>query len=327
MTRALLLDPDLTLRLGEREPVEPAAGDVVVDVAWAGVCGSDLHVLASGDWVEYWPATLGHEVVGAVVESRADVPVGTRVLVDSRIPCGDCDGCSRTARLCTAMAWVGERLPGGYADRLTIPATSVHEVPADLDLGVAVLAEPLAVTISAVDRVRVDRADGAPRSVLLLGYGPIGAFVHAEVARRWPQTPVTVVEPAATRSALAATQGATVTTEPDGAFDLVVDAAGYPGSLTDAVPRTSSGGTLLLVALAKEPVDVVPADLVERSITLQGSVGFDTEHLPRALRALAADPARYAAIVTDRVPLAELPQFLADQRHRRAGKVLVECGS
>ncbi|PRY11529.1 zinc-dependent alcohol dehydrogenase [Kineococcus rhizosphaerae] len=325
MTRALLLDAELNLSLGDRPPVEPADGDVVLDVAWAGICGSDLHVMATGAWVEDWPATLGHEVAGTVAVSRApNVPVGTRVVVDSRIPCGACDGCARSARLCTAMAWVGERFPGGYADRLTIAATSVHVVPDGLDLAVAVLAEPLAVVTSALDRVH-----GDPRTVLLLGHGPIGALARTEIARRWPAVPVTVVEPAPTRAALAVRDGARThadLTGVDEVFDLVVDAAGYPGSLTDALSRTASGGTVLLVALSGEPAEVVPADIVERSVTIVGSVGFDTAHLPRALAALAADPDRYAAVVTHRIPLADVPEFLARQRHRSAGKVLLRCG-
>lgn len=316
------MESDLALSVGERSPVPPADGDVVLDVAWAGICGSDLHVMATGDWVEYWPATLGHEVAGTVVESRADVAVGTRVVVDSRIPCGTCDGCARAPRLCTAMAWVGERIPGGYADRLTIPAASVHAVPDGLDLAVAVLAEPLAVVTSAVDRVRE-----TPRTVLLLGYGPIGALTHTEITRRWPEAAVTVVEPGPTRRALADQRARTLPSlEPDGSFDLVVDAAGYPGSLSDALGATASGGTVLLVALSGKPAEVVPASIVERSITVTGSVGFDTEHLPRALAALAADPGRFAELVTHRVPLADLPGFLAAGEHRSAGKVVVECG-
>ncbi len=65
-THALLLDRELTLRTGPRELPEPKPGEVLVRVEWAGVCGSDLHVLRTGDWVSYWPATLGHEVAGTV---------------------------------------------------------------------------------------------------------------------------------------------------------------------------------------------------------------------------------------------------------------------
>ncbi len=65
-TDALLLDQQLALSLGTRELPAPAPGEALVRVAWAGVCGSDLHVLETGAWVAYWPATLGHEVAGVV---------------------------------------------------------------------------------------------------------------------------------------------------------------------------------------------------------------------------------------------------------------------
>lgn len=330
MARALLMDQDLALTVAERPPVAPDPGDVVVQVAWAGVCGSDLHVMRTGDWVEYWPATLGHEVAGWIVTSRAPgLDEGMPVVVDSRIPCGVCDGCGRAARLCTAMAWLGERRPGGYADRLTVPAHMVHPVPAGLDLSVAVLAEPLAVTMSALDRVHQP-----PRSVLVVGYGPIGAFCHTEVARRWPEAPVAVVEPSPARSRLAAARGvpaAAAMSDLPGKdagpprFDLVIDAAGYPGSLSDALSSVTSGGTVLLVALSSEPTPVTPSAIVEQSVSITGSVGFDTVHLHRALDALAADPGSYSTLVTHRVPLADLPAFLAEGVQRTAGKVIVSC--
>ncbi|MGI5439279.1 zinc-dependent alcohol dehydrogenase [Streptomyces shenzhenensis] len=330
MTRALLMGQDLALTVAEQPPVVSGPGDVVVQVAWAGVCGSDLHVMRTGDWVEYWPATLGHEVAGWIVASQAPGwDEGTPVVVDSRIPCGVCDGCRRSARLCTAMAWLGERRPGGYADRLTVPAHMVHPVPAGLDLSVAVLAEPLAVAMSALDRVHQP-----PRSVLTVGYGPIGAFCHTEVTRRWPEAAVSVVEPSPARSRLAAARQVPVAAAlsdlpgtdagPPG-FDLVIDAAGYPGSLSDALSSVTSGGTVLLVALSSKPTPVTPSAIVERSVGIAGSVGFDTGHLHRALDALAADPDRYSTLVTHRVPLAGLPAFLAEGVQRTAGKVIVSC--
>ena len=322
-TRAVLMDRDLRLHLGERELTPRVPGEVLVAVEWAGLCGSDLHVMGSGDWVAYWPATLGHEVAGRVLESDDPaLPAGTAVVLDSRMPCGDCDGCGRSSQLCEHMAWLGEKIPGGYADALTVPAAMVHQVPARLDLADAVLAEPLAVVMSALDRV-----GGTPRSVLVLGYGPIGALTHLEVANRWPSAEVSVVEPSPGRAGLAAARGALVVGGDDERFDLVVDAAGYPASLTDAIDRASTGGTVLLVALSSRPAPVLSAAVVERSLTITGSVGFAADHLARALARLADDPEGFREVVSHRVPLAEFPTFLAGGTFRTAGKVLVRCGS
>ncbi|MGX6447248.1 alcohol dehydrogenase catalytic domain-containing protein, partial [Patulibacter sp. S7RM1-6] len=227
--RALLLDRELHLTVGDRRLPEPEADEVLVDVDWSGVCGSDLHVLASGDWVAYWPATLGHEVAGTIVRSADPAwPAGTRVVLDSRMPRHTEDGWAPGDRLDPDLAWLGEARPGGFAQATVVATPALHRVPEGLATDVAVLAEPLAVVLSAVDRL----PQAAPGTVLVMGYGPIGYLVHAEIRRRWPESAVTVVEPNAERAEIAAGHGAAIADAPAAdAYDVVVDAAGFPGAL------------------------------------------------------------------------------------------------
>ncbi len=324
-TDALLLDEHLTIALGTRQLPPPEPGEALVRVAWAGVCGSDLHVLRTGEWVAYWPATLGHEVVGVVVECPgAEIASGTTVVVDSRLPCRKCSGCEKAPSLCHNMSWLGEALPGGFARHLVVPVTSLVPCPVHLEPAVAVLAEPLAVAMHAVSRLAQ-----RPDDVLLLGYGPVGALVHLELVRRWPGLPVSVSEPSEARRQLAVALGAGLAASASasarasdsasdsasasasaGLFSLVIDAAGYPQSLADACTRAHNGGTVLLVALSFDAVNVVPAHLVERSLTIVGSVGFDDE-LEQSLLVLAADPDRYRPLVTEAVLLEEAAERLA----------------
>jgi threonine dehydrogenase-like Zn-dependent dehydrogenase len=324
-TDALLLDEHLTIALGTRQLPPPGPGEALVRVAWAGVCGSDLHVLRTGEWVAYWPATLGHEVVGVVAECPgAEIASGTPVVVDSRLPCRKCPGCRKAPSLCHNMSWLGEALPGGFARHLVVPVTSLVPCPGHLEPAVAVLAEPLAVAMHAVSRLAQ-----RPDDVLLLGYGPVGALVHLELVRRWPGLRVSVSEPSEGRRQLAVALGAGLAAsasdndsdndsdsasdsdrDGSGLFSLVVDAAGYPQSLADACTRAHNGGTVLLVALSFDAVNVVPAQLVERSLTIVGSVGFDDE-LEKALLVLAADPDRYRPLVTEAVLLEEAAERLA----------------
>ena len=74
---AFLLERDLTMSVGARELPPAGPDDVLIRVEWAGLCGSDLHVMRTGDWVTSWPATLGHEIYGRV-ESGA-LAAGTTV--------------------------------------------------------------------------------------------------------------------------------------------------------------------------------------------------------------------------------------------------------
>ncbi len=323
-TAALLLDRELSLRAGQRELPEPRPGELLVRVEWAGVCGSDLHVLRTGDWVTYWPATLGHEVAGTVESCPGgELPAGTRVVIDSRVPCGTCAGCAVGPNRCERLAWVGEAHPGGFAGHLVVTADRVVACPDGLEAPVAVLAEPLAVAMHAVGRI-----PGPPERATILGYGPIGALIHLEIIRRWPDADVAVIEPVHSRRELAAALGAGVT-GPGGLAatarrpQLVVDAAGYPGALPDALALCANGGTVLAVALGHDPVEIVPAGLVERELTVAGSIGFAGE-LTRAVAVLAASPDRYRPLVTESILLEEaparLPQLLTSPS---PGKVLI----
>ncbi|MBV9451467.1 MAG: alcohol dehydrogenase catalytic domain-containing protein [Streptosporangiaceae bacterium] len=328
--RALLLERDLSLRVGERELAEPAPGELLVQVDWAGVCGSDLHVLRTGDWVTDWPATLGHEVTGRVAASPGgELAPGTRVVVDSRVPCEGCAGCAGGdgpgsaggPHLCENLAWFGEACPGGFASHVLVPARRVAACPADLEAAIAVLAEPLAVAMHAVSRA----CPASPERVTIAGYGPIGALVHLEITRRWPETAVTVAEPVPARRQLAAALGAGLAgaIAGTGRPRLVVDAAGYPGSLRDSIAGCARGGTVLVVALGHQPEPLLPADLAERELTLAGSNGFAGE-LSQAVAALAADPDRYRPLVTEAIVLDEAPRRLPGLLTApAAGKVVI----
>ncbi len=318
-TDALLLDKHLTLTMGRRKLASPLIGEALIRVAWAGVCGSDLHVMRTGEWVAYWPATLGHEVVGVVQDCPGrEIPPGTAVVVDSRLPCRKCEACQQAAYLCENMSWLGEAVPGGFARHLVVPVTSLVPCPPQLEPAIAVLAEPLAVAMHAVSSLA-----RRPDNVLVLGYGPIGALVHLELARRWPGLPVSVSEIFEPRRQLALALGARLMASPSGPedgvndtasgrplFSLVVDTAGYPQSLLDACRGAANGGTVLVVALSFDAVSMVPADLVQRALTISGSVGFDNE-LEDALVVLASSPDRYRPLITEAVVLEEAVERLA----------------
>jgi len=322
---AVELDRDLRMAVVERPATEPGPAEVLVRVEWAGLCGSDLHVIASGAWVRRWPAVLGHELCGIVEAAGRDagIAVGTRVVADSRVPCGECAACrAGEPGACAEPAFVGEALPGGFATYCRLPASLAHRVPDGLDPATAVLAEPLAVALHALGHVA-----RTPGRVLVLGHGPIGALLHIEARRRWPAAEVAVTEPAPLRAQLAAALGARVVPRADRLagerFDLVVDAAGYAGSLADAIAAAAPAADLLLVALSEHPVPVTPIAIAERRLRLTGCNAF-VDELPEAIERLAAEGWRYRPVVTDAIALTELPAVAAHQLERPdAVKVLV----
>lgn len=304
---AALLDRSLALRLGTRELPSVGVGQTRVLVEWAGICGSDLHVMRTGDWVTEWPATLGHEIYGRVEESRGAgaLVAGTAVVVDSRIPCGVCETCLTTPNWCPNIRFVGEACSGGFASHCVLPNTLLHVVPETLAGTTAVLAEPLAVVLHAISHL-----DREPARVAIVGHGPIGALLHIELRRRFGAARIDIAEPAPVRAALSRALGAT--TEPSGTdlsaggYDLVVDAAGYPESLAHAVRLASLGAHILLVALSGASVSVTPMEVVERRLRITGCNAF-VDELSEAIALLSTDGGRYAPVVTDTIRLDELP--------------------
>ncbi|MGH3264648.1 MAG: zinc-dependent alcohol dehydrogenase [Trebonia sp.] len=313
---AFFVDRDLELSVGRRELDAPGPTEALIRVRAAGICGSDLHVLRSGDWVEddQWPATLGHEIYGVVETAPADgsLQVGEHVVSDSKVPCGNCQPCQAgQPDFCVDVRFVGECRPGGFATHCVLPSSLLHRVPTGLHSSTVVLAEPLAVAIHGLSHLRAE-----PRRVVVLGHGPVGALLHLQLRRTYPAAQVTVAEPSKLRAQLARAWGAgTVESSadlPSAVFDTVVDAAGYGGSLADALQLVAPRGQVLLLAIGRKPISVVPADLVERGVAVFGSNAFCDE-LPAAISALAAEPSAYEPVITRAVSLEELPDLLRSQ--------------
>ena len=160
------------------EPV-PAAGWVSIKVRYAGICGTDLHIVR--DEFPYWPpVTLGHEFFGTVIELGDGVDpalLGARVVCEPHSrACGICHLCRRGfAELCADKRSPGWGIDGAFADRLAMPAHLLHRVPDGLSDRVAALAEPMAVSVTALGRTGVQAGD----TVLIVGPGPIGILLAA----------------------------------------------------------------------------------------------------------------------------------------------------
>jgi threonine dehydrogenase-like Zn-dependent dehydrogenase len=155
-----------------------ADGEVLVEIAASGICGSDLHVFAGApayDWTRI-PVTLGHEFAGTVVDTGggSDLAVGTRVVGMSIQGCLTCPVCaSGHTNLCEFRRVIGYSYNGGMADRVAVDRRFLLPVPPELSLLEAAVAEPLAVAIHACGRASLTpNAD-----VGVLGPGPLGLLI------------------------------------------------------------------------------------------------------------------------------------------------------
>ena len=313
-----------------RELPVPGAGEVAVDVELVGLCGTDLHIVEGSHPRARLPLVLGHELIGRVVgEGHA----GELVVVDPLIACGTCVACTiGQAHVCARLRLVGIDRDGGLAGRVVVDPGRLHRVPSGLDPVVAVLAEPLAVAVHAVDRATLGPTD----QVVVMGAGPIGLLI-ALVAQGRTATPVLVGEPSADRRRFASARGLGVLDADDPVGDLerrtegrladvAFDAAAAP-AVAAVLPRlVRPAGRIGLVGTYGRPVEVDLQAILFRELTLLGNRVYRPTDIDTALSLLAADPERFRPLVSDVVPLTEAPRAVERLRAGEGVKYIVTTG-
>lgn len=350
--RALVLHHAGEARVEDRsEPRDPGPGEVRLRVTRAGLCGTDateylagpvltpLDTRHSGSGV-LGPVVLGHEFVGVVEDAGtgADLTPGLRVAAGAGVWCGSCRWCAAgRTNLCASYWTAGLSADGGLAERVTVPARMLVPLPDGLGDDDAALAQPLAVALHGVDRAGVRPGD----VVVVNGVGAIGSFVVVGAVAAGASRVVALdVDPGRLRAAraLGATDVVDVRTEDARAVvtgltsgdlaDVSVETSGLPAGLETVQRLTRRGGSILLVGLPKQRVEVDTVDLVLREISIATTVAHvcDADLAP-AVALLARRP--LAGLVVERV--VPLERAFVDAleplaRGEARGKLLVDCG-
>lgn len=323
------------------EPV-PAADEAVVEIAYGGVCGSDLHYWrhgAAGASVLREPMLLGHEVSGIVLAAAADgtgPAAGSCVAVHPLTARGD----GRTPwpahrpNLAPASTYLGSALhlphtQGAFARRSALPARMLRVVPTGLDLAVAALAEPAAVAWHGIERA----GDVSGQRVAVIGAGPIGQLAIA-VARHHGASEVIATDLHPLPRELAERQGATALDADDvdaiAALhaDVVIESSGTVPGLASALSSAGRGGTVVLLGLQRAgDVPAAIATAITRELSLVGSFRFAGE-FDAVLHALAEGTLAVDGIVTHVVAAGRaLEAFEIAADASRSSKVLLDFGA
>src|ERR1700681_1217436 len=326
----------------ERPVPEPGTGEVLVEVAYCGICGSDLHIMIEG-WGK--PGTVGgHEYTGTVAAVGAGVTQwspGDSVVCGPSPRCGECRRCreGQPSQCERRGAPVDSDIGGAFARYVVTDARSLLALPEGTSPRVAALAEPLAVALHGITRSGLVPGDAA----MVFGAGPIGALTIAALVAKGIG-PVIVVEPGARRRALAADLGATEVLDPPEletfppweperqsarAVDVVFECSGKKTAMETGFYQLRRGGRLVLVGAGMEAPSFDPNRLILKELTVSGSFIYDADGFERALELLASGTLPVDVLIDpDDVSLDGLGEAMAGLAEGRiAGKVMVVPGS
>ncbi|MBV1703315.1 MAG: zinc-binding alcohol dehydrogenase family protein [Hyphomicrobiales bacterium] len=329
--RALVCSEPGRLTVDARPDPRPAAGQALVRVRRAGVCGTDLHIFAGDQPYLAYPRLIGHELAGEIVESGAGVALrpGAQVCVIPYLSCGTCGACRRgKTNCCSELAVMGVHVDGGMAEFVCVPEANAYPAD-DVSAEEAATAEFLAIGAHAVRRAAPSPGDNA----LVVGAGPIG--VACAIFARRSGAEVTIVDLREDRLAFCADRLDFGRTVPGGDgvarrlgeltggafYDAVFDATGSVASMQASFGFVAHGGVLALVGLARGAISFSDPDFHKRETTLLACRNATREDFAAALDAIRDGAAPASALVTHRAALEDAPALFAEWSKPGSGVV------
>ncbi len=295
----------------------PKDNELLVKVAFCGICGSDIHQVQYG-MEEPDNVMMGHESSGVIAEVGSKVEgwsEGDRVIVSRVRRCGRCWFCRNDLpQLCRHHQMASN---GGYAEFFTCTSEHLHRIPDEVSLEAAALWNPLTNAIHAVQLSRQKMAD----FVVVLGAGPIGLLTIAS-AKRAGAFPILATEVQPRRAEAARRMGANLVLNPleDNVMEacikiheqgaaVVYDCAGGAGTLQEAIMYARCGGQVILIGIHMEFFSFSTLLWVMKQVDVQAAFGL-TDQIPIAIEMMRDGTVRENDVISSIIPLDELPGMM-----------------
>lgn len=299
------------------DPV-PRTSEVVLEVGFCGICGTDLHASAN-DFAD--GVVMGHEFSGTVREVGAQVSgwrPGDRVAVNPNgVVCGTCEFCrAGQLNLCLQREAnnIGQNRHGGLAEFVSVAPQRLHRLPDDVSLLQGAWTEPLAVAVRSVARAALQPGDRA----IVFGAGPIGLLVLSVLRARGLQ-PVTVVERSAARASVAELLGAAEVLDPDhadlpGRFadpsvapTVAFECTGAASVIDLALGVLRPTGRLVVTGYSRTAPTYAAELLLFKELEIRASFIYRDTEFPTAIELLRTGAVDIGAMTTGIVPVSDAP--------------------
>jgi (R,R)-butanediol dehydrogenase / meso-butanediol dehydrogenase / diacetyl reductase len=333
------------IRVEEVELREIKENEVKVKVAWAGICGSDLHEYQHGPIFintdkkdqftgEVAPVTMGHEFAGVIEEVGENVTnlkVGDRVAINPTITHGIKH---ESVDRYDGMSFIGLNGNGGFTNYAVVPEANAYLLGENLTLQDGALVEPMAVTVQAVLDTGVKLGD----SVAIFGAGPIGLLTIL-AAKAAGASDIVVLDLAEFRLEKAKELGAThvfnsgevdpVTAVrelfPDG-VDIAFEVAGVAPTFKQAIGVTKAGGVMNVVSIFARPIEWSPSQITNSGVSVKASIVYSPSTFRKTIKAMNSGQLNPKQIVTSQIELDEIVEkgFEALTNDKTQAKILVE---
>jgi len=295
------------VEVGEKAMPEIGPGEVLIKVAYAGVCGSDMIIYQGVHPRAKAPLVMGHEFSGTIVKGHSTLPAGTPVTVYPLLSCGQCEPCKNGyAHVCNTLKLIGIDCDGGMAEYVKVPEDKVVPIPADFSLKLGAFIEPVAVGVHAVSRSRYKPGDTA----VVYGAGPIGLCVagclsyfgasrvivieanphRLEVARQLGFTTIDAAREDIRAKVLEYTGGRNA--------DLAFDCAAHPSVHTTILDILRVQGTGIVVGSYKKPPEVDLLKVEFKELTLIGIRVYERRDFEVAIRILQSGRIDFERLLT-----------------------------
>ncbi|PDQ03008.1 Zn-dependent oxidoreductase [Klebsiella quasipneumoniae] len=281
--RSVVVKEPGQLNIETRPVPAPGAHEVRVKIAFAGICGSDVHIYQGHNPFAKYPRVIGHEffgIIDAVGEQVSSARIGERVAVDPVVSCGHCYPCSvGRPNVCAQLQVIGVHRDGGFSDYACVPAKNAWRIPEAISDRQATMVEPFTIAANITAQLQPTAQDIA----LIYGAGPMGLTAIQALKGVYGVKQVIVVDRIAERLQMARDNGADLTLDNTHqplaeqlaqrqiAPTLIIDAACHPAILQEAILLASPAARIGILGFSGEPSTLTQQSITSKEISIFSS--------------------------------------------------------